>query len=39
MVVANLCTILAALKMTMLVPEDGVRNAILHQMTATLVTR
>jgi hypothetical protein len=36
---AKLCTILAALKVTMLVPEDGERNAILHQMTAALVTR
>jgi len=39
MVVANLCTIIPALRVTMLVPEDGVRNAILHQRTATLVTR
>jgi hypothetical protein len=39
MVVANLCTILPARRVTMLVPEDGVRYAILHQRTATLVTR
>jgi hypothetical protein len=39
MVMANLWTILAALEVTMLVPENGVHNAILHRMTATLVTR